>query len=271
MKIQKYERVQYDHNPLAEVICQVRFVHAPSFVVSLPENVTLFMAQLGYTQLSEEQILNVPTALLKKVDGEIEPIETIIAKVFHFSSATEAFKVSISSDFIALTCSKYVNWSDFRHRFIDAYSSVRSAFDKISPIRTGLRYKSLIERESLGLADVAWSKLISPFLLGPLSPNSLSTGSENSEDEIMSFVTQATIQLDDCGLVLQSALLRSTVNDRRAFLIDSDFFIERAATNAPETENELIESLNRLHNNAGSLFRHSITKELHDALGPNSV
>lgn len=271
MKIQKYEHVRYAHNPLAEVICQVRFSHAPALVESLPENLGQPLAKLGYTQFSEEQIFSVSIAFPGNEEGANSGTKMPTAKVFHLASATEAYKVSISADFVALTCAKYVSWEDFRPRFVAAYSLIRSVVYGAFPVRIGLRYKDLIERESLGLEGVAWHKLIAPFLLGPLSLNALSDDGDNSEDAIGAFVTQSTLQLDDCGLVLQGALLRSSADDRRAFLIDSDFFIENADPNAFKDDSDLISSLDVLHHNAGSLFRQGITKELHDALDPSPI
>ena len=47
MKIQKYEHVRYAHNPLAEVICQVRFPHAPALLARGLEQTAGYMDRCG--------------------------------------------------------------------------------------------------------------------------------------------------------------------------------------------------------------------------------
>lgn len=271
MKIQTYDRVQYDHNPLAEVICQVRFPFAPSLSDSVPEALLNSLATLGYTERSEEQVFSISIAFPPQVPSEASPNRPPTSKIFHLASASDAFKVSICADFVALSCNKYLNWEDFRLRFLETYKVVRDAINPAYPVRIGLRYKDVIERESLGLDGVAWSELIKPFLLGPLGACALSEDISNSEDSVAAFVTQATIRLDECDLVLQSALLRSAEGDRTAFLIDSDFFAENGDSECYQDDEQLVALLAHLHNHAGSLFRRGITETLHAALGPRNV
>lgn len=271
MKIQTYDRVQYDHNPLAEVICQVRFPFAHSLSDAVPDNLLSSLATLGYTERSEEQVFSISIAFPPQAQAEAPQNRVPISKIFHFASVSEAFKVSICADFVALSCTKYLNWEDFRPRFLAAYKVVLDAINPAYPVRIGLRYKDVIERESLGLDGVAWSELIKPFLLGPLGACALSEDKSNAEDSVAAFITQATIRLDECDLVLQSALLRSADGDRAAFLIDSDFFAENGDPECYKDDEQLVSLLAHLHNHAGSLFRRGITETLHAALGPRPI
>lgn len=274
MKIQQYERVRYTNNPLAEVVCQARFPFVQDFVDSIPDRLRAKFEELGYVQASDEQSFNISIAIGGKTGESIGTMQngpTPVSRIFHFASLTEPFKVSICSEFVALTCGKYLSWDDFCPRFMTAYGALREFFDEIFPIRVGLRYKDVIERESLGLQGVPWNLLISPFLLGPLLACAFSDDVVDAEESISTFISQSTIQLEDCSLLLQSALLQSMDGDRKAFLIDSDFFIDNSDPEALTENGQLVELLTRLHTNAGSLFRRGITKELHDALGPNPV
>jgi uncharacterized protein (TIGR04255 family) len=271
MKIQSYDRVQYNHNPLAEVICQVRFPYAPSLSDAIPESILSSLAALGYTERSEEQVFSISIAIPPQAQAETPLNRQPTSKIFHLATASEAFKVSICADFVALSCNKYLSWEDFRPRFIAAYKVVRDAINPAFPVRIGLRYKDVIEREPLGLDGVAWSELIKPFLLGPLGACALSDDKSNSEDSVAAFVTQATLRLDECDLVLQSALLRSAEGDRTAFLIDSDFFADNNDPECYKEDEQLLALLGHLHNHAGSLFRRGITETLHAALGPRPI
>ena len=63
--------------------------------------------------------------------------------------------------------------------------------------------------------------------------------------------------------------MSSLDGQRQAFLIDADFFYEEAVEtdlfSAPST---LSSRLEKLHINAGGLFRRGITERLHHALRP---
>ena len=79
-------------------------------------------------------------------------------------------------------------------------------------------------------------------------------------------MSQTLLQLSDCKLLLQSALLRSMENDRQqAVLIDSDFFVEPSSAISMQ---DAIEYLDKLHVNANSVFRKCIKDPLHAALRP---
>lgn len=267
MKIQEYIRVRYANNPIAEVVCQARFPSLPAFTDSLPEPLKIRLADLGYTKESKEQSFSI--ALTIGAGAQNAPK---LLNIFHFDSEATQHRVSICSDFIALTCTKYSSWDDFRPHFVNAYQTLGDYLAQATPTRLGLRYKDLIERESIGLDDAPWSDLIAPFLLGPLALYSLSDQQATADDSLTTFVSQATIRLDDCMLLLQSSLLRSMDGDRTAFLIDSDFFVEASDNQTLSGKREdLSEALTRLHTNAGSLFRRSITEKLHNALGPTTI
>lgn len=267
MKIQEYVRVRYKNNPIAEVVCQARFPTLPAFSESLPEELRGKLAAIGYTKELKEQTFSISMAV-----GAGAQNSQKVSNIFHFDSEKLPHRVSVCSEFVALTCTKYSSWDEFRPLFIEAFMAVTGYLGGATPTRLGLRYKDLIEREPLGLDDVPWSELIAPFLLGPLAANSLFDDHATSDESLATFVSQATIRLDDCLLLLQSSLLRSMDGDRTAFLIDSDFFVEASeGTPLSGDREKMSEELTSLHTNAGSLFRRGITEKLHNALGPTTI
>jgi uncharacterized protein (TIGR04255 family) len=267
MKIQEYVRVRYDKNPIAEVICQARFPAVAQFSECLPDELRSKLASLGYTKESKEQKFSISMTF-----GGGAQNQPALSNIFHFDSEKTPHRVSICPEFVALTCAKYWSWDEFRPLFIKAYAAVDGYLGDNTLVRLGLRYKDLIEREPLGLDGVPWSELIAPFLLGPLAAHSLSDQQDSSDELVSTFVSQATIPLDDCMLLLQSSLLRSMDSERTAFLIDSDFFIEASDGSRLSGEREKIsEALTSLHTHAGSLFRRGITEKLHNALGPQAI
>lgn len=273
MKISPSDRVEYTKNPLAEVICQVQFQRTSIFDNGLPEALANYLKQNEFVVVSEEQTFSIALALVSgspETHGTPQQIPT--GKVFHFATEDGSWKASVCANFLAITCTKYRNWADFYPRLVNLSEKVFSIVGETSALRIGLRYKDIIERESLGLDGVPWHDLIAPFLLGPLSLNSLSDDEVIDDSSFGNFLSQSTIRLEDCSLLLQSVMLTSVDNSRRAFLIDSDFYIDaKDSASLYQSQSELTQKLEALHNNAGSLFRRSITEKLHVALGPKPI
>ncbi|MDG0065849.1 TIGR04255 family protein [Burkholderia sp. IO2] len=191
------------------------------------------------------------------------------SKLYHFTSADNSTRVTLCSDFLALTTSSYESWEDFLPRLLEIVEILAKCYPDAVPKRLGLRYKDVIERESLKLDGVAWHELVKPFLLGPLAPNALADDFTPEDSDVSNMMSQSILRLEDCMLLLQSSMLWSLDRQRRAFLIDADFFTEDAVCTEMVRDSSVIrETLEKLHNNAGALFRRCITGRLHDALGP---
>ena len=73
-------------------------------------------------------------------------------------------------------------------------------------------------------------------------------------------------------LLLRSSLLTSIDGSKKAFLIDAEFFYDKnLEIDLLSNRDTLLSRLKTLHENAGALFRRSITERLHDALRPRPV
>lgn len=271
MKISPSERVLYSNNPIAEVVCQLRVSRAKELGNSDLDTFRAGLPSGLYPVETEEQ----PFEILFQVAGSdpaTVPAAAPAPKIFHHSSEDAVWRISACSDFIALACTRYSSWNDFQPRMHAAVEAFARCYPAATPTRLGLRYKDVIEREPLGLGRVPWSELVKPFLLGPLLPGALSDTEVPADDEVGSFLQQSIIKLDDCMLLLQSSLLTSVDANRRAFLIDADFFIEGDLDQSMLRDAQVLhEALEQLHNNAGALFRRGITEKLHHALGPSSI
>jgi uncharacterized protein (TIGR04255 family) len=269
MRIETSKRVVYEHNPLAEVVCQIQF--GKQVDLSDVEKLALRgkMEAAGYPVFSEEISFGFSQQI--SVNGTAEPIAFPQVRVDHFSTEDGVWRVSIAGEFVALTCLKYSGWDKFLPRLLEAVRVLVATHPKAQPSRLGLRYKDVIERESVGLTGTPWHEVINPFLLGPLAPNALAEGQTPFEAEVGTFLSQTLLRLDHCMLLLQSSILSSTDGQRRAFLIDADFY------NDSDLQSELLENadvlatrLEGLHASAGALFRRGITEKLHHALRPSN-
>lgn len=269
MRIQSFDRVVYENNPLAEVICQIQFQRADSFTDDELGALKSSLAESGYTEFHEEMSISVSVPLRPVSGKDSMRLEVPQTRVYHFSTPEGVWRASASAEFVALTCLKYLNWEDFAGRFIPLVKQISDMRQQVIPTRLGLRYKDLIEREALGLGGVPWHELVAPFLLGPLWPDALADGQAPDESEVLNSSAQSLLKLDSSMLHLQSALLTSAQNNQRAFLVDADFFLDQNLPSNLVTELVTLKAkLDTLHINAGALFRRGITERLHHALKP---
>lgn len=266
MKIAPFTRVVYELNPLAEVVCQLRFPRVLDLETNAPSTLQKAYLDLGYGDLSIEE----PTSLTVAVQTREGPKQAVARpsgpRTFHFSSGDEGYRVSVCADFLALTCTKYKEWG----HFLAALQSVAAPFLKqYSPghcSRIGLRYRDIIDREPLALEGSRWKDLLSPFVVGLLAADSFFADNGRPDDCIDAFSSQCVLRLDDCDLLLQTALLGQPQSSKKAFLVDADFYKEQLQV--PAREGDIAKFLDALHGSAGPLFRHCITDTLHNALKP---
>ena len=270
MKIAPTPRVIYGKNPLAEVVCQIRFQHVEISSSAL-EKLQQRFAEVGHSQRNNETSFNF---VMESAQDGAPPVPRASAgdTIYHFAKADGASKVSVAPEFIAYTSTNYRNWDEFLPELLSAVAALNGEVGTLRVNRIGLRYKDVIERSVLGLDGTPWHELIKPFLLGPLAYDALSEKGQLDEDSVDSQVSQSLIRLDECKLLLQSSLLTSLTDASKAFLIDADFFHEMDGTeecgNVVESSGELEALLETLHTNAGALFRRAITEKLHDSLSP---
>lgn len=269
MKIATSKRVVYDKNPLSEVVCQVRFERIADFSQEALDTLRGGFSEAGYMNFGQEQSFGFSQHFDANGQTFQPPVVIPQVRVQHGSSEDGFWRASYCPEFIALTCLKYSGWDEFLAKTLIAIECFMKAGVEVKVTRLGLRYKDVIEREAIGLEGVPWNDLIQPFLLGPLAIGALSDGQVASDGEIGEFVSQSHLRIDDGSLLLQSSLMSSLDGHRKAFLIDADFFKEDGMEPQLLSEQQiLISSLEKLHANAGALFRRGITERLHHALGP---
>lgn len=273
MRIKSSPRVIYDHNPLVEVVCQARFDRNLQLQAGVPHE---FQARIRETyprlrteQLASIQIISGPSAepLTEPVTGRQSSVSTI----YHFSSEDQERTISVSADFLSFGCTKYVRWENFKAEFISALNAFTDIYPHPVIQRLGLRYKDLIERESIGLTGVEWSELLSPIVAGVFSADNFFDQPLTTPDErSIRQTSQSVLMLEECGLLLQSALMSSFGEaPTYAFLIDTDFFHEHPQHSVALEKTS--ESLEILHKNADAIFRACIKDRLHHALGPRPI
>lgn len=270
MQIKSSPRINYNNNPLVEVLCQVRFDRILSLQTAAPEKFQEAVAErypsLNVEQLASFQLLLGPGGV-KQAE---QPGTTSIPAIYHFTSVDMKRRVSITADSLTFSCAKYDTWEAFSGEFFETLELFSSLYPKTALRRVGLRYKDLIEREALGLAAVPWSELLANFLAGPLAADNLFSSLLGVEDEArIDHAAQSTFRLEACDVLLQGALMRSADQPpTHAFLIDTDFFHD--AQTRPLARDVLPDVLKTLHETADDFFQACIKPKLHDALSPTA-
>lgn len=267
MKMPGVERVIYTHNPLSEVVCQVRFQKLSELENELPEALRNCFENIGYKNIKQTK----QSVLSVSVDSGQGKSEAIVSPLIStLTSSGGDWSVAICSEFLALTSTNYICWEEFLDRLSESLTLFFSIYRDAIGVRLGLRYIDIIERDVVGLDNEPWQNLISSFLLGPMQQPLI--GLNESESLADGYAMQANIKMNDARLILNSALLTSNVNNARAFLIDADHYVDLADSAPIITNlNQVTESFIKLHDNASELFRKCITEKLHDALGPKPI
>lgn len=264
------QRVIYENNPLAEVVCQVRFA---------PVDLNGGVAAAFGTALDREAFPiyrseDVSTVEVRFDQQDLKSTTSqTTQKIHHYISKDRNWKVALTNDFVALTCLKYERWEKFSESLYKIINLVAAILPGIEVSRIGLRYRDIIDRERIGLSGVPWRDLISNFLIGPFATNDLlESGEFMNEGDIQSSAFQTILNLEECKVLLQGGLIFSSEGQRQAFMIDTDFFHAAPEIKGCMSDFDLFSAeLEKLHKNAGSMFAALIRERLHDALKPKSI
>lgn len=267
MKIKTSRRVVYAHNPIVEVVCQVRFSRLLALDTHSPVKFQEQFAGSDYPTLTVDFPPSIQISWNQARSPQLSSDVATASPVYHFASKDGLSKVSLSSEFIAFSCQTYSSWEIFRTELMRVVTAFMNIYPAALPTRVGLRYRDLILREALGLQGTPWDELLSPLVGGIFNAKSCFDSDSVDERSIAHLGAQVGLSLDDCELLLHTALLRSSDGaEQQAFLIDSDFYMESPKHNLSFVEIE--KSLEPLHTSAGAIFHHCIKEKLHDALGP---
>ena len=258
MLLPETPRCKYTLAPLHEVLCQLSFPRLLKLETELPN---IFQERLLQDFPFFEERKNIALSVKTDNEGANDEIERTTKKVFEFISEDRNWKISLQSDSIALTCSKYDKWEDFSKKITHAFDNLVDIYGIKNITRVGLRYKDVIDREILG-TELTWNKLLKPHIAGVYG---ILEDSPSIESQFSNFI----LKLDNVdGRVQVNHGLVEKVGDNHhyAYLIDGDFFCEGSIN-----KDEAYEQLSKFNVEARKLFRWSISDELHELLQPTDL
>lgn len=260
MAFPQAERVVYQHNPLEQVICQLKFPTILRIESELPAR---FQDQVRqrYPIFSEQQALTgspqLPQELLKLV-GSLMPVRP--GRVYEFASEDGRYRLTLSKEFIALGCSEYERWEQFMDHFGAPLGALVAEYSPAFFSRIGLRYRNVIRRTGLKLESTPWSELLKPHIAGELASPVADYVEEASHQVVVRFENNR-------GKVkIQHGLLRDPETGEACYLIDNDFFTEERT----EVKNAF-DILDYFHGQSGRLFQWCVKEKLHAAMEPQVV
>ena len=250
------DRVIYTRNPLTEVVCQLRFPPILTIETELPARFQEAIRD-RFPLLTEAQPAlpqGFPANLAKLLPAGIRT-----QRVYEFSSEEPRWKLTLSKDWIALSCTRYEHWESFREMLRPALDALLRQYRPSFFTRIGLRYVNLIQRSVVGLKDVNWSDLIRGYIAPEMSTP--------IAGELVDTDHTLIVRLDDKGgKVRVYHGLAQHESGEQVYLIDNDFSTEQKTEVADATN-----KLDHFHQQSGNLFRWCIADRLHNAMEPNAV
>src|SRR5262249_52455521 len=138
-------RIVFQRNPLAEVVCQVTF----------PRNLELW--ERAPIELQQALRANYPMLDIEEQVSfqwpsgpEVQPARRGIT-IYHFSPSDRSARLTITSDFCAVSTAQYANWQTFRTRLSDLLSAYCKIYEPAAFLRIGLRYINKLNLHALNL------------------------------------------------------------------------------------------------------------------------
>lgn len=255
-------RCRYQSNPLAEVICQLRFpeILAISSIPPVDFQEAIRSEYPGFLRRQE-----FPAPRITGTGENVTVQKPLPVINYQFSSPDGAWRINLTGTFISLTCSRYTCWEEFAAKLDRPLAAFIRIYHPAYFERIGLRYMNFISRSALGLEGVPFSQLIQPCYLGPLM----------EEDVSESAAARCTVDAEiairgGCRAKLHAGpglVKRGSKEDQEVkFIFDQDLYMPGQLP-----PNLVAGALHTLHAQADSIFRGAVTEKLHNAMEPEEI
>jgi uncharacterized protein (TIGR04255 family) len=257
-------RCVFENAPLVQVVCQLRFPTVLAIEASVP---AAFQDRIrDMFPLYERSVANLLPQVpqIAQLPAEIVQMLGAAAAVQHlFKTEDQTETLSLTTDAVSLTTTKYPRWPLFRRLLSEPLRALIEIYKPAFFTRIGLRYSNAIAPQNIGLGGMPWSALFRRELLGELSIPQF----ERSLDAIATRVLRLRLPNSDGAVLFRHGLGIVTgvpVSPQPSYVIDLDFFRDE------KTELSHAEPiLDRYHQLAGHAFRWAISDALRAALGPS--
>ncbi len=257
-------RVVFERNPLANVLCQLRFHPILQITATAPADFQNEVRQTYPGFRVEGPAITFPINV-----AQAQPVSPMlnfpIQQTFVFEEDGGRRSVSLGQETLGLADTDYRRWEDFAGEL----NVIRGHFERIYQppfyTRVGLRYQDIIKREELDLADAPWSTLLNPAFAGLLAASDDITA---DLDQLTTIAQFQVPDIDGATVRLQHGFVEVESPEAHPgqYAIDADFFVARRVEIG-----EVADILDTFHSHAGNLFRWAISERLYDALHPRAL
>jgi uncharacterized protein (TIGR04255 family) len=249
-------RIEFEHNPLAEVICQLNYPeilavgqHPPvDFQDRIREQYPLY----------ERQGLGLQPPGLQEFLKQLPLVLPEAGTAHHFQTADRTRTIALTNTYISISEKRYVRWSEFRDEIERAKAAFEDVYRPSFYQRLALRYQDLIDRHALGLEGQPWSELIDPALAGVLAVPQV----HSAVQQIGGNALLDNTAVPGGKIRLQYGLATAAETQRQVFVVDADIYTEEQ-----HQRGDIYGALDAFNVEAGNLFRWAIRPALRDALG----
>lgn len=259
MKFDNQARVEYGKNTLFEVVFQARFPGIFKISEGFPVDFQDAIRDVYPESRIDDPGLQLPP-------NAPEQVRSLLAgdKTFFFLSEQNDWQVSLSKEFIALTClGRYENYSDFSSRLKKVLITFDSIYKPTYFNRLGLRYRNIINQTVLGLPGVN----IKGYIPGYVAPE-LSGELRPDVAEFRKYVLfddgESKAHVGHTLTTVSGKFGAHQINEEESYIVDIDCFNETRTRGV----DDVITKCGIFRQNAWNIFRWSIDSSLHDAMEP---
>jgi uncharacterized protein (TIGR04255 family) len=267
------ERVVYGRSPLVSVVAQLRFPRILRIEGSPPAD---FQERIRDKFPLVEQgpaPLQLPlhlSGLVPQAPHSPQMIPPDLMQLLNANAATNLYRfltedrkttVTLSPEALSLNTSGYEHWGEFKKLLTEPLRALIDIYKPTFFTRVGLRYINLIDREQLQIANVPWSHLLNPAILGELALPEFEAAFESGRRQLRLNTVDMIIFMQH-GTAFANNLPNAP--PRQTYAIDCDYSSAVPHTVISDAQSRLDDFNNR----AFRAFRWAISNDLHLALQP---
>ena len=249
----------YHKNQIAEVICQLRFPEILTIGANAPVDFQEAIRGEFPRYLVQQEM---PAPKISGAPGNLHLENQQPTVNYQFITQDGQWRINLTSRFISLTCTRYVDWDTFANMLDAPLAAFIKIYKPAYFERIGLRYMNFFSRAELVLEGSSFRELFQPEYLGLLAYENVSeqSSSRSGVDAELAIPGGCRVKIHaGPGIVKRNGQTDKEIK----FILDIDLFM-----NGNIPINYSAGALQTLHNQAFPIFRGAITDTLHSAMEP---
>lgn len=230
--------VFYENAPLIDVTCQLTF----------PQNLKISAAP--------------PVGFQEKVKAKLPMFSLTQDKTaYNFTSADQRKQLVLGKGALTLVARQYEGWENFLQYFQESLAAFEKEYPPQFLSRVGLRFRNIIRKSALGVAEKEWTHLLQTKWTGDLAWAGTAGEMKATHTEVLMGLNGG----NDLVCVRHGLVPIAQPVKEMGYLIDHDFFVEGQLALA-----DVQTKLNDYHQSAHRFFNLWITDTLHHAMKPQT-